>query len=213
MLTYPAVYAGQEQHYSGGPSPLSREALWLSKYNQTTPLYRHIASLNKIRHYAISQGTNYTAYKNYVIYSDDNTLAMRKGYDGSQTVTVLSNLGTDGPSYVLNLTGTGFPAGAKLIDLLNCNIATVDTDGNVALAMQSGLPRVLYLFSLNAISGFCDPSATATILPSGAKTGTAATAPLGRPTGKKSEAAGLFMPRCIPILVFVVGMHWLGWIL
>ena len=159
----PIIYEGQEQHYSGGQTPLNREDIWSSGYNRASVLYRHIALLNAIRSHAISTGTNYSTYKNFVSYSDDNTIAMRKGFNGSQTITVLSNLGAEGVRYTLNLTGSGFAPGEKLMELLSCSTATVDASGDVALPMQSGLPRVLYPSSLLPGSGLCGaPGSTST---------------------------------------------------
>lgn len=59
----PIVYAGQEQHYSGGNDPGNREATWLSGYNTGAELYQFIASANAIRKYAISQDSEYLTYK------------------------------------------------------------------------------------------------------------------------------------------------------
>lgn len=59
----PIVYAGQEQHYSGGNDPYNREATWLSGYKTTSELYTHIATSNKIRTHAISQDSGYLTYK------------------------------------------------------------------------------------------------------------------------------------------------------
>ncbi|OJK04081.1 hypothetical protein ASPACDRAFT_1863780 [Aspergillus aculeatus ATCC 16872] len=140
----PIIYAGQEQHYSGGNDPLNREATWLSGYNTTSPLYTSIATANKIRSHAISQDAKYLTYKNYPIYSDTTTLTMRKGFDGTQIITVLSNLGSGGRTYTLSLTGTGFTAGTKVTEVFTCTTLTVDADGSVPVPMASGLPRVLF---------------------------------------------------------------------
>lgn len=59
----PIVYAGQEQHYSGGEDPANREALWLSGFNTDSELYKLIAKANGARNQAIAKGTNYTIYQ------------------------------------------------------------------------------------------------------------------------------------------------------
>jgi alpha-amylase len=59
----PIIYAGQEQHYNGGSDPYNREAVWLSKYNTDSPLYKLIASANSIRSHAIGQDDGYLSYK------------------------------------------------------------------------------------------------------------------------------------------------------
>jgi alpha-amylase len=73
---------------------------------------------------------------------------MRKGYDGSQTITVLSNLGTGGNSYSLSLPDTGFEAGTKLTEIITCSSVTVDDNGKVPVAMAGGEPRIFYPSSL-----------------------------------------------------------------
>lgn len=59
----PIVYAGQEQHYSGGSDPANREATWLSGYDQTAQLYTYITTTNKIRALAISKDSAYITSK------------------------------------------------------------------------------------------------------------------------------------------------------
>lgn len=59
----PIIYAGQEQHYNGGSDPYNREAVWLSKYDTDSPLYKLIAKGNAIRSRAIYQDDGYLSYK------------------------------------------------------------------------------------------------------------------------------------------------------
>ena len=59
----PIVYAGQEQHYSGGHDPANREAVWLSGYSTTAELYQHIATTNKIRKAAVAADSSYITSK------------------------------------------------------------------------------------------------------------------------------------------------------
>lgn len=59
----PIIYAGQEQHYSGGSDPSNREATWLSGYNEDSELYKLIAKANAIRSWAIFKDINYLTYK------------------------------------------------------------------------------------------------------------------------------------------------------
>jgi alpha-amylase len=140
----PIIYAGQEQHYSGGADPANREAVWLSGYSTTSELYKLIARTNAIRNHAISRDPAYVTYKNNPIYTDPSTIAMRKGADGAQVVTVLSNLGASGRSYTLSLSGTGYAAGQQLTEVYSCVSVTVNSDGKVPVPMANGLPRVFY---------------------------------------------------------------------
>lgn len=140
----PIIYAGQEQHYSGGSDPANREAVWLSGYSTESELYKLIAKANAIRSHAVTESDSYITYKNYPIYQDSSTLAMRKGADGTQTVTVLSNLGAGGSQYTLSLGNTGYGAGTNLTEIITCASITVDSSGNVPVPMASGEPRILY---------------------------------------------------------------------
>lgn len=82
--------------------------------------------------------------QNYPIYQDKSTLAMRKGYKGTQTVTILSNLGAQGSKYTLSLSDTGFDAGTKLTEIYTCASITVDESGKAPVPMAGGEPRILY---------------------------------------------------------------------
>ncbi|KAI9819517.1 MAG: hypothetical protein M1827_006965 [Pycnora praestabilis] len=137
----PIIYEGQEQHYSGGQVPYNREAVWLSSYDTTAPLYAHIAQLNQIRNQSIYKNSTYLMYQNYPIYSDTTTIAMRKGFDDNQIVAVLSNKGAEGSSYTLMLGNTGFTVGDNVMEVLGCTQVTVDGSGNIAVAMGQGLPK------------------------------------------------------------------------
>nr|ASA45799.1 Amy13A [Evansstolkia leycettana] len=156
----PIVYAGQEQHYSGGNDPYNREATWLSGYSTSAELYTFIATTNQIRKLAISRDSNYLTSRNNPFYYDSNTLAMRKGSSGSQVITVLSNLGSSGSSYTLTLSNTGYSSGTSLTELHTCTSVTVDSSGNIAVPMASGSPRVLVPSSWINGSGLCSGSGT-----------------------------------------------------
>ncbi|KAJ6096647.1 alpha-amylase [Penicillium sp. IBT 16267x] len=151
----PIIYAGQEQHYNGGSDPYNREATWLSGYNTNSELYKLIAQANAVRNKAIYQAEDYITYKNYPIYQDDTTLAMRKGYNGTQTITVLSNLGESGSEYTLTLSDAGFVAGLAVTEIFTCSSITVDDSGDVAVPMSSGEPRILYPSSELSGSTLC----------------------------------------------------------
>lgn len=58
----PIIYAGQEQHYSGGDDPDNREAVWLSGYNTESDLYKLIGQANAIRSQAIYRDSRYVTY-------------------------------------------------------------------------------------------------------------------------------------------------------
>jgi len=142
----PIIYEGQEQHYSGGANPLNREAVWLSGYATNSTLYSFITTLNVFRTQAIKTDSNYLTYQNYIIYNDTMTIAMRKGFNGSQVVTVLSNMGEDGGERTFNLssTDTGFTSGEVVTEVLSCTNTTVGSSNNLEVKIQAGAPLVFY---------------------------------------------------------------------
>lgn len=164
----PVVYAGQEQHYSGGADPANREATWLSGYDTTAELYVFLGATNQIRSLiAANDAAAWAESANTPFYHDTSTLAMRKGsVAGSQVVAIVSNLGEDGSSssYSLTLNGsaTGYAAGTSLVEAYSCTSLTADTGGNVAVPMASGLPRILIPASWIADSGLCGSSVSST---------------------------------------------------
>lgn len=144
----PIIYEGQEQGYTGGADPANREAVWLSGYSTTSPLYTFISTVNQIRNQAIYKSVDYLSYMAYPIYYDSSTIAMRKGYDGNQIIGVFSNLGASGASYTLTLGNTGYVAGESVVETLSCTTVTTDSNSNIAVAMGAGLPKVSYAMEI-----------------------------------------------------------------
>ncbi|OXV06778.1 hypothetical protein Egran_05455 [Elaphomyces granulatus] len=144
----PIVYAGQEQHFNGGIDPANREATWTAGYNTQSELYKFIASANAIRRCIIGGDYEYLTYKNYPIYQDNNTIAIRKGHDHSQAITILTSAGQLGGSHKIGLNGTGYAPGVSVTELFSCVTLSIDEHGNVAVPMGQGLPKILYPTSL-----------------------------------------------------------------
>ena len=151
----PIIYEGQEQHYSGTGTPNNREAVWLSGYSTSAPLYDFIAAVNQVRNRASYQSADYLTYMAYPIYNDSTTIAMRKGFAGNQVIGVFSNKGSDGASYSLTLGNTGYTEGEKVIEMLTCAVLTVDGNGNLVVGMSGGLPRIYYPAAQLMGSGIC----------------------------------------------------------
>ncbi|PYH93620.1 alpha-amylase [Aspergillus ellipticus CBS 707.79] len=187
VLTYvflsdgiPIVYAGEEQHYSGGDVPYNREATWLSGYDTSAELYTWITTTNAIRKLAIDLDSGYITYKNDPFYTDTTTLAMRKGTTNSQIITVLSNKGASGSSYTLTLSGSGYTSGTELIEAYSCVFVTVDSSGDIPVAMASGLPKVFLPKTAIDGTGLCGSTtststATTTLTTTATKTTTTTT--------------------------------------
>ena len=148
MLTdgIPVVYNGQELHYlntgwsgSGNAYPWDREAIWLSGYPTDGELYIATTTFNAARKNAADDDSTYLTYQNYHFYTDDSTIAMRKG----KMVTILTNQGSGATSYTLTL-ASGYDAGTEVTELLTCDTLTVDDSGNLAVPMSGGQPMVYY---------------------------------------------------------------------
>ncbi|KAK3214817.1 hypothetical protein GRF29_19g1338817, partial [Pseudopithomyces chartarum] len=116
----PIVYAGQEQHFSGYADPANREATWLSGYDQSSELYITTTAINAIRNHVISIDPGYTTYGIKAIYNDAHTAAFRKGTDGKQIVSVITNGGENSGTSTLKLAGTGWRAGTEVVEILTC---------------------------------------------------------------------------------------------
>ncbi|OJJ55916.1 hypothetical protein ASPSYDRAFT_92119 [Aspergillus sydowii CBS 593.65] len=159
----PIVYAGQEQHYEGGEDPYNREPVWWSGYSTQSELYQFIAATNKVRKLAIDNDSGYVTSRNTPFYSDSNHIAMRKGSQGSQVITLLSNYGSGGSSYTFDLSNHGYSSGSKLVELYTCSSLQVDSSGNIPVPMSSGLPRTLVPASWVSGSGLCSSTPTSTL--------------------------------------------------
>lgn len=83
---------------------------------------------------------------------------MSKGSSRKKVITVLSNYGSSGSSYTLSLAGSGYSSGTQIIEMYTCTSVTVDSSGNIAVPMVSGLPRVLMLASVGSGNGPCASS-------------------------------------------------------
>ncbi|KAH0023439.1 hypothetical protein KCU80_g15232, partial [Aureobasidium melanogenum] len=98
---------------------------------------------------------DWLTYQNWVIYSDSANVAMRKGDDGYQSITILTNNGASSANYTLNITNTGYDSGTKIVDVLSCEALSAGSDGNLTVSMSQGLPRIYYPMELLDCSGIC----------------------------------------------------------
>lgn len=126
------VYAGQEQHFTGGFDPANREAVWLSSYTTDSPLYRHIAALNQLRNHAVAVDT---IEKTRVLGVGNSFLVLRKGH----VVTLLTNSRNRATRKVV---GTGYGRGERVVDVLACVDVVVGTGGVIKVVVEEGLPKV-----------------------------------------------------------------------
>lgn len=169
----PIIYQGQEQHMSGGVSPYTnRSPLWTTGYDRSAELYRHIADLVLARQLFVLAGEDYTTYAAEVIYHDYHSMAMRKGKNGKQVITVLNNNGESSDDFDLEIEGHELRPGTELTEILSCTNLTVTEAGILKVRIDGGRPRVLYPAEYMHYSGLCGmdsplpkPSATTTAVP------------------------------------------------
>ena len=163
----PIIYQGQEQRMYGQVDPYyNRAPLWQAGYNTSAPLYKHIATLNQFRQHVTNTSTNFTEYMAEVIYQDMHSLGMRKGYNGSQVITILNNNGQDCEYFELNVTGHEYKPDTVLTEVLTCTNFTIPEDGVLTMPMFAGTPKILYPARLLANSSICGNNAAAEPLPS-----------------------------------------------
>lgn len=157
----PIVYQGQEQHMSGGTNPFTnREPLWESGLDVFSPMYQQFASLNTLRKHVIQLNESYVLQQSSFIHQDSGTIAMARGSDGAQVITVLTNSGADFPDWNLDLSvgSLGYGSGTSLTEVLSCKTYTVDTSGSLTLPITQGLPMVLYSTDGLSNSSLCGAS-------------------------------------------------------
>ncbi|KAF7714182.1 Alpha-amylase [Penicillium ucsense] len=170
----PMVYQGQEQHLKGISTPLNREAIWLTKFNTQAPLYQLTKVLNTIRRHALTLDPNYVNIPSYPIYRGGSEIAISKGVQGRQVVTVLTNQGEQGGAYTLRLPAS-FNAMTGVTEIITCTNYTVSFEGELVVNMNKGEPRVFFPTQLmpgTGLCGFSDKNVSYTELKTGHKSTT-----------------------------------------
>jgi alpha-amylase len=130
----PIIYYGSEQQFHGQTDPYNREALWLSGYDTSMPLYGHIAAINAARNAVANASTYdywspYWTWKSKLIMVEDEVLVVRKGYDYS-IVTIMTNRGQASAALgPYTIADTNFIAGDEVMDVLGCTTQTVQEYG------------------------------------------------------------------------------------
>lgn len=150
----PMIYQGQEQHLTGNAVPTNREAIWLTKYDTNTELYKLIAKLNSIRSHAAFLGTDYFEDSTHTIFQGASELAFTKGVQGRQVVMVLSTQPSTSGAYEIDM-AVSYNAGTPVTDVLNCKNYTVDNQGLLRVGMDKGEPRVFFPTKYMDGSGLC----------------------------------------------------------
>ncbi|KAF9889657.1 hypothetical protein FE257_007165 [Aspergillus nanangensis] len=151
----PMIYQGQEQHLKSSGTPRNREALWLTKYDVESELYRLIATLNAIRRHAYEMGADYLDDETATIYRGGSELGFRKGVEGRQLIMVLSSQGSSQAKPYSVTLPSSYNAGVAVIDVLDCHNYTVSDTGELIVPMEKGEPHVFFPTSLMPGSGLC----------------------------------------------------------
>lgn len=135
----PIIYYGQEQGFSGGQEPASREYLWSSGY-AITPLYNYLAVLNRARNLAWTAGfgTNLSS----VVYLDSNVIVTQKG----PMLMVLSNQGSSSATKTISFP-TQFASSTVLVDILSCSAVSVGKS-STSITLTSGTPQIYLTLGL-----------------------------------------------------------------
>ncbi len=145
----PCLYYGTEQGFAGGNDPANREPLWLSNYDTSGVLYRHISRLNALRreYVALRRGdltlrwtTDRTGAE-----EDAGIVAFERSYDAERVLVVI-NTNDDHAShtsYAGSDMPVGFPRGTRLREVFpgTEQTWTVASDGTVRIeaAAREGL--------------------------------------------------------------------------
>jgi alpha-amylase len=80
---------------------------------------------------------------------------MRKGTDGNQVVTILSNLGSHGPVHRLSIGNSRYQVRQKLVKILTYSDLVVNANGSLSIDIDHGPPRSLYPEQELKQSGIC----------------------------------------------------------
>ncbi|ORY35516.1 putative alpha-amylase precursor [Naematelia encephala] len=135
------AYYGSEAGFSGGNDPYNREPLWTSNYDTSSTMYQYFASLNAAR--SAAGNASSTFYTNQMTLSQpsDSVLQIVK----SPLISLLTNVGSSGSASSVSISSStsSWSANQVIVDAVTCTTLTTDSSGNLAVAFDSGKPRVL----------------------------------------------------------------------
>ncbi|KAL9108899.1 MAG: hypothetical protein Q9227_006430 [Pyrenula ochraceoflavens] len=156
----PIIYQGQEWALASTGDPTNREAIWLQPgaYAGTGVLHGWISQINQIRNFLTAvSGGQWGLYANNPIYVDNNNLVLRKGYDESQSITIVTNQAENGGKVQIGLSSndTGWSAGEDVYELIGCGGVTVGSNGTFIATVQGGVGQIWVAKSLASGSGIC----------------------------------------------------------
>ncbi|KAG2080264.1 glycoside hydrolase family 13 protein [Suillus cothurnatus] len=145
----PIVYYGQEQSFSGNSDPYNREAMWPSKYANTTT-YQLMTTLNQFRNFLVNN-TQWATTPTQVLTTSPYGIATLKG----DCVSIMTNIGSP-PQNISIPVYTPYSASTSLTNILTCRQWPVGSNGTIdAQYSLGGVPLVLYPTALLQGSGLC----------------------------------------------------------
>jgi alpha-amylase len=151
----PLVYAGQEQAFSGPGDPYNREALWPSKYDNSSA-YQLIATLNRLRNFLVSK-TDWLTHETQILTSGEHGVGMSKG----MVVTVLTNIGSPPAMGIHIAVKTPYPSSTAMTNIFTCKQWVVGASGSIDVEYSlGGVPVVLVPSSQLTGSGLCGADLT-----------------------------------------------------
>ncbi|KAK2020081.1 alpha amylase [Colletotrichum eremochloae] len=139
----PVIYQGLEQGLAGSDVPLNRQAMWLTGYDTQSELYQWVSKFLALRSTMAALDSGYLFYNALPVKTEDKLIAMRKGFDNSQVVSVYSNVGSNHTfSVSLDTTQTGFRPCKLILEVVKCRLYVTDGNGMLRAQSESGEPLV-----------------------------------------------------------------------
>uniref|UniRef100_A0A6B2L3N6 alpha-amylase n=1 Tax=Arcella intermedia TaxID=1963864 RepID=A0A6B2L3N6_9EUKA len=130
----PIIYYGAAQGFNGGADPNNREPLWTTNFNTNTELYKYISSVINIR-----KSKNIQALDQVQRYADDQFYAFTRG---TEVFVATTNVGSNGPQIVRQITYQPFADGTKLCNLLFSGDCITVTKGSFTVYLNNGETKI-----------------------------------------------------------------------
>lgn len=132
----PIIYYGTEQGFNGGNDPNCREALWRSRYNTGSDLYKFVSTLVKYR-----KSSKIASQPHIERYADDQFYAFTRG-----TVFVAVTNGGSGQNQITRtITYHPYANGTQLCNLFYPTLDCIQvTGGSFTVYLNNGESKVFY---------------------------------------------------------------------
>jgi alpha-amylase len=127
-------------------------------------MYQFVSKLNKARKAAAAASSSFYTTQMNITQMGANEVLIVKG----PLVSLLSNRGQGQASGDMTIpaTATGWKSGQTVVDTVSCNTFTTGGNGDLTMAIENGMPRVLLLDSQKG--NVCDATSSGSSTPQGA---------------------------------------------